>query len=124
MSGRFLEPRPGVHDEGQGLPRSRRRATQFDAGWFSADANVQDNINNPYEDGVDFRRGRIRIDGTMYYTIDWAVEYDFFNSFDARRHDAHVTGPTDLWWDVQRSALGSATCASATRSRRSASSTW
>lgn len=72
--------------------------TQFDAGWFNADENVQDNINNPYEDGVDFRRGRIRIDGTMYSTIEWAVEYDFFNSFDASGTTHTVTGPTDLWW--------------------------
>jgi phosphate-selective porin OprO/OprP len=72
--------------------------TQFDAGWFSADENVQENINHPYEDGVDFRRGRIRIDGTMYGTIDWAVEYDFFNSFDDDGEPRALTGPTDLWW--------------------------
>ena len=72
--------------------------TQLDTSWYSADQNVQDNINRPYENGVDFRRGRIRLDGTMYYTMDWAVEYDFFNSFpvDGDRHT--VTGPTDLWW--------------------------
>jgi phosphate-selective porin OprO/OprP len=72
--------------------------TQFDSGWYSADQNVQDNINHPYEDGVDFRRGRIRIEGTMYYTMDWCVEYDFFNSFDADGVTHTVTGPTDLWW--------------------------
>ena len=72
--------------------------TQFDTGWYSADENVQNNINNPYENGVDFRRGRIRIDGTMYYTIDWCIEYDFFNSFDADGDTHAVTGPTDLWW--------------------------
>jgi phosphate-selective porin OprO/OprP len=72
--------------------------TQFDTGWFSADENVQENINIPYEDGVDFRRGRLRIDGTMYATIDWAVEYDFFNSFRLDGVDRAVTAPTDLWW--------------------------
>jgi phosphate-selective porin OprO/OprP len=71
--------------------------TQFDTGWYSADENVQENINNPYEDGVDFRRGRLRIDGTMYSTIDWAVEYDFFNSIEDDGHFHTVTGPTDLW---------------------------
>jgi phosphate-selective porin OprO/OprP len=72
--------------------------TQFDAGWFSADENVQENINTPYQDGVDFRRGRLRIDGTMYATIDWAVEYEFFNSIDVDGQVHTVTGPTDLWW--------------------------
>jgi phosphate-selective porin OprO/OprP len=72
--------------------------TQFDVGWFAAPENVQDNINEPYRDGADFRRGRLRIDGTMYRTIDWAVEYDFFNSFDDDGDSRTVTGPTDLWW--------------------------
>ncbi len=72
--------------------------TQFDIGWFDADQNVQDNINFPYEDGVDFRRGRIRIDGTMYETMEWAVEYDFFNAIRVDDIDRAVTAPTDLWW--------------------------
>jgi phosphate-selective porin OprO/OprP len=72
--------------------------TQFDAGWFNVDENVQENINIPYEDGVDFRRGRLRIDGTMYETIDWAAEYDFFNAFRIDGVDRTVTAPTDLWW--------------------------
>ena len=72
--------------------------TQFDTSWYSADQNVQENIERPYENGVDFRRGRIRIDGTMYYTMDWAVEYDFFNSFEVDDRVHTVTAPTDLWW--------------------------
>jgi len=72
--------------------------TQFDLGWFSAPDNVQDNINNPYRDGADFRRGRLRVDGTMYGTMDWAVEYDFFNSVNDSGSPHTVTGPTDLWW--------------------------
>lgn len=75
--------------------------TQLDAGWFLTDPNVQDNINNPYENGVDFRRGRFRIDGTMYSTIEWAAEYDFFNSFDVDDTTHTVTGPTDLWWQFK-----------------------
>jgi phosphate-selective porin OprO and OprP len=78
--------------------------TQFDAAWFGAGRNVQENINIPYGDGVDFRRARLRIDGTMYHTIEWAVEYDFVNS--ARTGnvtndgftDFDVTALTDMWW--------------------------
>jgi phosphate-selective porin OprO/OprP len=72
--------------------------TQFDASWFAADENVQDNINNPYEDGVDFRRGRIRIDGTMYSTIEFAAEYDFFGAARIDGEDRTHPAPTDLWW--------------------------
>ena len=75
--------------------------TQFDAGWFDAPPNVQDNINNPYEDGVDFRRGRLRIDGTMYSVIELAVEYDFFNAIRIDGVDRAVTAPTDLWWECK-----------------------
>jgi phosphate-selective porin OprO/OprP len=72
--------------------------TQFDTAWFHADENVQDNINKPYEDGADFRRARLRIDGTMFYTMDWAAEYDFVNSFEVDDRVHTVTALTDLWW--------------------------
>jgi phosphate-selective porin OprO/OprP len=81
--------------------------TQFDTSWFSTDDNVQDNINTPYEDGVDFRRARLRVDGTMYATIDWAVEYDFANSENLRNSAGtgttvvDITGFTDVWWTVR-----------------------
>ena len=94
--------------------------TQIDMGFFSVDKNVNNNINVPYGDGVDFRRARLRIDGTMYETIDWAAEYDFVNSIRVRNqpagntspvqippaagatfYDATVTAPTDLWWQFK-----------------------
>ncbi len=75
--------------------------TQFDTGWFDAPPNVQNNINNPYEDGVDFRRGRLRVDGTMYSVIEFAVEYDFFNAIRIDGVDRAVTAPTDLWWECK-----------------------
>lgn len=84
---------------------------QLDAGWFSAAQQVQQNINFPYRDGVDFRRARLRVDGTMYETMDWAAEFDFVNSFVARNQPANafgpgfneitVTAPTDLWWQFR-----------------------
>ena len=72
--------------------------TQFDVGWFDAPQNVQENINRPYEDGADFRRARIRIDGTLDGWIEWAVEYDFVNAVMIDGIDRAVTAPTDLWW--------------------------
>jgi len=77
---------------------------QFDTSWYNAESNVQRNINLPYTDGVDFRRARFRIDGTMYEVIDWAAEYDFINALRVRtgtgtgQTDEAVTGITDLWW--------------------------
>ena len=75
---------------------------QMDAGWFSADQSVQQNINRTYQDGVDFRRARFRMDGTLYEVWDYASEYDFVNSDRIRRADGSagddaVTGITDLW---------------------------
>ena len=79
--------------------------TQFDTSWFSVDPSVNTPAYLPggviYEDGVDFRRARIRMDGTMYETIDWAVEYDFANSLRiplAAPIDQDVTAFTDVWW--------------------------
>jgi phosphate-selective porin OprO/OprP len=33
----------------------------------------------PQPDSLDIRRGRLRVDGTMYETVDWVVEYEFAN---------------------------------------------
>jgi phosphate-selective porin OprO/OprP len=63
------------------------------------------------QDAVDFRRARLRVDGTMYYTMQWAAEFDFVNAFDADPTNPadfvnafggdalHTVAPTDLWWD-------------------------
>ena len=80
--------------------------TQFDTSWYSAESNVNQPAYLPgqviYQDGVDFRRARLRIDGTMYETMEWAVEYDFVNalrvSTPTASADADITALTDLWW--------------------------
>ena len=85
--------------------------TQFDVGWFDADPNVNNNINVPYGDGVDFRRARLRVDGTMYEVIEFACEYDFINgarvrnSADTGPADLAVTAPTDLWLQIKQLPL-------------------
>ncbi|MEO8269909.1 MAG: porin, partial [Aureliella sp.] len=64
---------------------------------------------SPYGDGVDFRRARLRLDGTLYDVHEYAVEYDFMNSFRVRNQpgttgflDETVTAPTDLWWQIKQ----------------------
>lgn len=82
--------------------------SQLDTSWYAADTTVNQNINRPYADGIDVRRARLRIDGTMYEQIDWAVEYDFVQGFRVQNQPANattpsfsdvtLTAPTDLWW--------------------------
>lgn len=87
--------------------------TQFDVSWLTG---TQDALAVPgggsngagLADAVDFRRARLRVDGTMYDNIDWASEYDFVNSTNVtenlppadRQPDRLLTAapaPTDLW---------------------------
>lgn len=82
--------------------------TQFDTGWYvTPDSLVPPTINTPYRDGADFRRARLRIDGTLYEQHEFAVEYDFINSARANTGaagaivDFDVTGFTDVWWQLK-----------------------
>jgi phosphate-selective porin OprO and OprP len=85
---------------------------QFDTAWFGAPQNVNNAINVPYGDGVDFRRARLRIDGTLYEVHEYACEYDFVNSARVRNQpgttgffDEALTAPTDLWWQIKKVPL-------------------
>ncbi len=56
------------------------------------------------QDATNFRRGRLRVDGTMYEIIDFAAEYDFVNQFNVvagspvlENNFAAVPAVTDLW---------------------------
>lgn len=81
---------------------------QLDTSWYSADPAVQSNINIPYADGIDFRRARLRVDGTLYKYQEFAAEVDFVNSFRTRNQPVSATNPgftdnavtalTDFWW--------------------------
>ncbi len=81
---------------------------QFDTAWFDVPENVNQNINVPYGDGADFRRARIRLDGTLYEVHEYAAEFDFVNSARIRNQpgttnffDETLTSPTDLWWTIK-----------------------
>lgn len=75
--------------------------TQIDFGLYNADEDLQfgPGGTGPIRDGTNFRRGRLRADGTMYEQIDWVVEYDFVNS--AGTTDA-VPAPTDGYFTFKK----------------------
>ena len=67
-------------------------------------------------DAVNFRRARLRVDGTLWEVHEFASEWDFANSVNdnvglqgasqvvgnlGNTNVIHVTAPTDLWWDVK-----------------------
>lgn len=86
---------------------------QVDTSWFDADQSVQNNLPGgvTYHDGVDFRRARLRIDGTMYEVIEFAMEYDFVNGFRERNAanqptDIHVTALTEMWLQFSHLPIG------------------
>jgi phosphate-selective porin OprO and OprP len=87
---------------------------QLDSSWFSADQAVQNNLPGgvQYHDGVDFRRARLRIDGTMYEVIEYAMEYDFVNGLRSRNagntafQDSNITAATDLWLQFSHLPIG------------------
>lgn len=85
---------------------------QMDTSWFDAEQSVQNNLpgNVRYHDGIDFRRARLRVDGTMYEQIEFAMEYDFVNGFRERNGaaftDINVTALTDLWLQFSNLPIG------------------
>ncbi|MCA9060685.1 MAG: hypothetical protein KDA85_19370, partial [Planctomycetaceae bacterium] len=58
------------------------------------------------EDSVNFRRARLRAEGTIWGSIDYCAEYDFVNNANTNgglqpsteNNVNHVTAPTDLWF--------------------------
>lgn len=76
---------------------------QIDGAWMGANDRVQFGAGGTgrIDDAVNFRRGRLDAEGTMFRTIDFYVQYDFFNTFDAERTSpalvANTPVPTDCW---------------------------
>lgn len=81
---------------------------QLDAVALNTDDLVLGGVGD--QDAVDFRRARLRIDGTMYETMSWVTEFDFVNGVDvdptagATPVDPYggdafqAVVPTELWW--------------------------
>jgi phosphate-selective porin OprO/OprP len=83
-----------------------------------------------YQDAVDFRRVRLRAEGSMFETCDWCVEWDFVhtalvqdptkaapqvgaggigndgaNVQILQNRTFNIVSPTDLWWNFRRVPL-------------------
>lgn len=68
-------------------------------------------------DSMDFRRGRLRAEGTMYEVIDWCVEYNYVGAVNLNPGPPPAGAPaneftvssvpsfTDLWWNFRRVPL-------------------
>ena len=80
-------------------------AVQYDGAWYTAPAALEKfpGGTGPFNDGVNQRRGRLRADGTLYKSVDFAVEYEFFNGVLPAGLPATAAnvfnspGPTDAW---------------------------
>jgi phosphate-selective porin OprO and OprP len=87
---------------------------QFDSSWFSVDPAVQANLPGgvQYHEGVDFRRARLRVDGTIYEVIEFDCEYDLANAARVRNAagtgvtDFNVPALTDLWVQYSHTPIG------------------
>jgi phosphate-selective porin OprO/OprP len=58
----------------------------FDVGWYSVPDNVQNHLAPPgLEQGSDFRRARLRTDGTAWEVLEWVFEVDLSRASDLRK---------------------------------------
>jgi phosphate-selective porin OprO and OprP len=78
---------------------------QIDAAWVRTTDDVQASRTaggiGKLDDAVNFRRGRFDFGGTFYKNIDFLMEWDFINTFNAERTGstlaANTPVPTDMW---------------------------
>ena len=94
--------------------------TQLDTVWLGSNPAAFGVGNNAgSQDAVDFRRARLRADGTIYKTIDYVAEYDFVNNVNdnaglvgglpgqpaSASNVIHVTAPTDGYFTFRETPL-------------------
>lgn len=82
-----------------------------DGAWYSAGSGLQQfpGGTGRFNDGANFRRIRIFLEGSMYKNIDYKVEIEFMNGFSPAGLSAPVSvatvsnspGPTDAWITVK-----------------------
>lgn len=90
---------------------------QFDSVWYQAESGALTGAGGlGSQDGVGFRRARLRADGTIYESIEYVTEFDFVNTANANQglnlpspapagfgaptnenSVINLTAPTDLW---------------------------
>jgi phosphate-selective porin OprO/OprP len=92
--------------------------TQLDAVFVAQEGNALDGAGgisgSKRLDAVDFRRARLRADGTIYETIEYVAEFDFVNSGSVDPNSAtpntikntiNFPAPTDLYWKFKEVPL-------------------
>jgi phosphate-selective porin OprO/OprP len=93
--------------------------TQVDGVWLQAPGNSLAGAGGVgAQDAVDFRRGRLRVEGTMYELIDWCAEYNFVGTTYLNPGTPQPTDPaalvtqiaavpsfTDLWWNFRHTPV-------------------
>ena len=67
----------------------------FDSGWYSAPASIQNSLNTPLLDGTDFRRFRFEADGTIGEQVEFKLEADFSRAADFK--DFQSTPQTNIF---------------------------
>jgi phosphate-selective porin OprO/OprP len=82
---------------------------QLDSVFYQNSSSFNNTGGAKDQDSVNFRRGRLRVDGTMYEIFDFAAEYDFVNEFNinpgeiaSETNHATVTAVTDLWINIKQ----------------------
>lgn len=78
--------------------------TQIDSVFYNNSTSMNNTGGATNQDSVNFRRGRLRVDGTIYEIIEFAMEYDFTNQFNVNpgtptteANSAVVPAVTDAW---------------------------
>ena len=87
--------------------------TQIDTIWLQNNPAAFGAVNGAgSRDATDFRRARLRADGTIYKTIDYVVEYDFVNSVNGNpgtpasaSNVIPVTAPTDGYFTFHETPI-------------------
>jgi len=79
--------------------------TQFDMGWYAADPALKRSVgimnglvdpNQALQDGMNFRRARIRMSGLAYEQIEFFAQYEFANSLDLRQRTLGIPNPAGV----------------------------
>ena len=78
----------------------------FDSTWYQSDRSIEEGVGGvgPIRDAVNLRRARLRVEGTMYEHLDWAVEYEFVTQANDEPNQPvtnetaiNIPAPTDVW---------------------------
>jgi phosphate-selective porin OprO and OprP len=78
----------------------------FDSTWYQAGRSIEEGVGGvgPLRDAVNLRRARLRVEGTMYEHLDWAVEYEFVTQANDEPNEPvtnetaiNTPAPTDVW---------------------------